>query len=159
MLLIFVISPAVWRRKKLFQPSFVLGDFDPALRSAVGWVWNVPGTGKATRYLGDYFHFLKNNLQNFYSETEQGAIHRKTLTTMLQILFHSSSTNWAYNLKTFISFWMRRHPVYASYFTKTWVDLNPPNEWLQTGRPPSVPSGDQLLEAFNNRLKKTGLFL
>jgi hypothetical protein len=57
--------------------------------------------------------------------------------------------------KLFLQLWKQKDAAYANYFQSQWMKSVPPYEWAQCARKTGVPSGDQLLESYNNRLKRT----
>lgn len=135
-----------------FYPTVVLGDFDSALQSAVGTVWST------SQYCGDYFHFLQANTRWF----KRNSVDRSNLpllTKMLQILWHSPTTvDFVRNKDQFLRYWTLSNSFYARYFHSTWIKKFIPATWLKSSRGPN-PSGDQILEAYNNRLKRSGTLL
>jgi len=53
----------------------------------------------------------------------------------------------------FLAHWGARNPTYKHYFQTTWLNAHPPSTWALYLRPSDIPSGDQHLEAWHNRIK------
>lgn len=133
-----------------FDPTVVFGDFDIALENAVTAVW------PTTLVCGDYFHFLQANWRWYKRASTGEDAGRRLLLPMLQILYHSPTTTiFQRNLHAFGRYWLYSNAYYARYFTSTWLRTQPPVKWAKFGRG-HLPSGDQALEAYNNRLKRVG---
>lgn len=130
-----------------FHPTIVLGDYDQAIQAAVSTVW------PTTQYCGDYFHFLQANMRWFKKNTHE---EETLLVKMLQVLWHSpTSSSFLINKDDFLRYWTINNTFYARYFVTTWIKRYPPVLWMKSGRG-NAPSGDQILEGYNNRLKRTG---
>jgi len=133
-----------------FHPTIVLGDYDQAIQSAVSRVW------PTTQYCGDYFHFLQANVRWFKKNTREEAT---LLVKMLQVLWHSpTSSSFLSNKEDFFRYWTINNTFYARYFVGTWLKHYPPVMWMKSGRG-NAPSGDQILEGYNNRLKQTDMII
>lgn len=128
------------------NPFVVLGDFEDALRQAAVSVW------PRCVYYGDAFHFLRDNMK--WLNSHQLSHIKSEIQTMLQILWLSpSKSEFQLNLKHFVDTWSESNSPYIQYFTTTWINRYQPSLWAYFARGKDIPSGDQMLEGWHNRLQ------
>ncbi len=135
-----------------YYASAVMGDYDTALQSAVATVW------PTAQYCGDYFHFLQANTRWFKKHCNSKD-DRQHLIKMLQILYYSPTTAvFMSNKDQFLRYWIANNLFYARYFYSTWIRKIPPVKWMMIAHG-LLGSGDQVLEGYNNRLKRVGKYI
>jgi hypothetical protein len=78
---------------------------------------------------------------------------------MLQILYYSPTTAvFMSNKDQFLCYWIANNLFYARYFYSTWIRKIPPVKWMMIAHG-LLGSGDQVLEGYNNRLKRVGKYI
>lgn len=124
----------------------ILADFEQALRDGFQRVF------PTTNIYGDTFHFIQANIR--WMKRNKGVEHISDLIVMLRLLWCSPTTlDFASNLNKFLNYWSQKFPAYSAYFRRMWLETIKPFSWAYFGRTHGVPSGDNLLEGFNNRLQ------
>eukprot|EP01114_Cavostelium_apophysatum_P024394 TRINITY_DN9536_c2_g3_i1.p1 TRINITY_DN9536_c2_g3~~TRINITY_DN9536_c2_g3_i1.p1 ORF type:complete len:741 (-),score=115.01 TRINITY_DN9536_c2_g3_i1:67-2289(-) len=131
------------------RPQYFFGDFAHAIRNACQTVF--PGSS----FCGDFWHFLNSNTRWFRgSFKDVSAEVVGQLVQDLRFLYASSSkTVFDENLKKFKSNWVNFNG-YVTYFEAQWERATPSGLWAYYARPPGALSGDNILEAWHNRIKR-----
>jgi len=131
----------------LMEPAAIFLDYETALKKAL------TRTFSGVPLYGDYFHFMQANLR--WLQNHQYSEHIPAATQSLQILWHSPThMEFNSNLSLFKSIWEGTCFPYSHYFNEQWVKTITPVLWASYGRAQNVPSGDNAIESWHNRLKQ-----
>lgn len=138
--------------KNQMRPAAIFGDFEKALRNAVEYAM------PHVLYFGDYWHFLHDNA--LWMNKNGGHFYIKPLMAQLRILYQSENfITFQQNYALFATFWQQQFSAYAVYFEKEWIKATGPSIWASFGRPKGLPTGDNVLEGWHNRIKQQTNYL
>jgi hypothetical protein len=128
------------------EPKAILCDFEGALRNSCANIF------QEALICGDAFHFVQACTR--WMKQNGGCEFIDELVITLRILWASNSTmHFAENLASFEKIWAHKHAPFLAYFKRMWLQIYPPASWASFGRGKNVPSGDQILEGYHNRLQ------
>lgn len=128
--------------------SAIFTDFDLSLRNALQAVWSgIP-------HHGDLFHFLQA-IRRWCVQHGQDAIANEAQSKARELATTRPDAAFRNKLVEFSTFWKTKSVAFWEYFEQQWLKRTSSGQWALSARAEGLPTGDQALEGYNNRLATT----
>lgn len=133
--------------KDQMEVHIVLGDFEGPMRDAANTVF------PRAQILGDSWHFYHDNCK--WMNMNGGHANVGELNKQLHELLNAPSLlEFRQVQDQFVRYWSKAFPSYVNYYLKQWNRNVAIASWAAFGRPPTAPTGDQIMEGWHNRIKR-----
>lgn len=102
-------------------------------------------------HYGDLFHFLQA-IRRWCTQHGQDANVALAVAKARELATTRPDAAFRAKLTEFLSFWKVKSPPFSDYFEQQWTKRTQSGQWALSARPEALPTGDQALEGYNNRL-------
>lgn len=102
-------------------------------------------------HYGDLFHFLQA-IRRWCTQHGQDANVALAVAKARELATTRPDAAFRAKLTEFLSVWKVKSPPFSDYFEQQWTKRTQSGQWALSARPEALPTGDQALEGYNNRL-------